>query len=132
MDTKIYMGPRGCGKTTALIMKSAETGATIIAPSRYMADCIRGQAKEMGYDIPEPLSVDEFLHIRQNPGFMKTNILHKGVLIDEAQIILQLIFGPSKIWGITVNDYDNIEYLDLGNQHNEEWYVWKNCIRKLS
>jgi len=100
MDTKIYMGPRGCGKTTVLIMKSAETGATIIAPSRYMADCIREQAKEMRYDIPEPLSVDEFLCIRRNPGFMKTNILHKGVL------------SPSEIWGITVNDYDNIEYLD--------------------
>ena len=112
MDTKIYIGPRGCGKTTSLITKSAKTGATIIAPSRYMADCIREQAKEMRYDIPEPLSVDEFLLIRRNPGFMKTNILHKGVLIDEAKIILQLIFGPSKIWGITVNDYDNIEYLD--------------------
>lgn len=60
MDTKIYMGPRGCGKTTSLITKSAKTGATIIAPSRYMADCIREQAKEMRYDIPEPLSVDEF------------------------------------------------------------------------
>ena len=112
MDTKIYMGPRGCGKTTVLIMKSAETGATIIAPSRCMADCIRERAKDMRYDIPEPLSVDEFLCIRRNPGFMKTNIRHKGVLIDEAQIILQLIFGPSKMWGITVNDYDNIEYLD--------------------
>ena len=111
MDTKIYMGPRGCGKTTVLIMKSAETGATIIAPSRYMADCIRRQAKEMGYDIPEPFSVEEIFRMKQNKHFMNTDIMRKGLLVDEAQTALQLIFGPAKIWGITVNDYDNIEYL---------------------
>lgn len=112
MDTKIYMGPRGCGKTTVLIMKSAETGATIIAPSRYMAEQIWIEANKKGFIIPYPLSIDEFMHMMQNPLFYKTNLRRRGVLIDEAQITLQHILAPSKILGITVNDYDNIEYLD--------------------
>lgn len=111
MDTKIYIGPRGCGKTTALIMKSAETGAYIVAPSRCMADYIRKQANDMGYDIPEPLSVDEIFRMKRNKPFMNTDIMRKGLLVDEAQILLQQFFAPTKIWGITVNDYDNIEYL---------------------
>ena len=59
-----------------------------------------------------PLSIDEFMHMMQNPLFYKTNLRRRGVLIDEAQITLQHILAPSKILGITVNDYDNIEYLD--------------------
>ena len=74
MDTKIYMGPRGCGKTTILIMKSAETGATIIAPSRYMAEQIWIEVNKKGFIIPYLLSIDEFMHMMQNPLFYKTNL----------------------------------------------------------
>ena len=116
----IYVGARCSGKTATLIKKSAETGAYIVAPSRCMADYIRKQANDMGYDIPEPFSVEEVFRMKQNKHFMNTDIMRKGVLIDEAQIILQLIFGPSKMWGFTINDYDNIAYLDLGNQRNWE------------
>lgn len=49
----IYVGARRSGKTATLIKKSAETGAYIVAPSRCMADYIRKQANDMGYDIPK-------------------------------------------------------------------------------
>ncbi len=109
----IYVGARGSGKTATLIKKSAETGAYIVAPSRYMADYIRKQANDMGYDIPEPFSVEEIFYMKQNKHFMNTDIRRKGLLVDEAQIVLQQFFAPAKIWGTTVTDWgDNIEYLN--------------------
>ena len=70
----IYVGARRSGKTATLIMKSAETGAYIVAPSRCMADYIRKQANDMGYDIPEPFSVEEVFRMKQNKHFMNTDI----------------------------------------------------------
>lgn len=75
----IYVGARRSGKTATLIKKSAETGAYIVAPSRCMADYIRKQANDMGYDIPEPFSVEEIFRMKQNKPFMNTDIIH-GIL----------------------------------------------------
>lgn len=109
----IYVGARRSGKTATLIKKSAETGAYIVAPSRCMADYIRKQANDMGYDIPEPFSVEEIFYMKQNKHFMNTDIIRKGLLVDEAQIVLQQFFAPAKIWGTTVTDFgDNIKYLN--------------------
>lgn len=105
----IYVGARRSGKTATLIKKSAETGAYIVAPSRCMADYIRKQANDMGYDIPEPFSVDEIFRMKRNKPFMNTDIMRKGLLVDEA-----------KIWGITVTDFgDNIEYLNPDEQRGD-------------
>lgn len=109
----IYVGARRSGKTATLIKKSAETGAYIVAPSRCMADYIYKQANDMGYDIPEPFSVEEIFYMKQNKHFMNTDIRRKGLLVDEAQIVLQQFFAPAKIWGTTVTDFgDNIKYLN--------------------
>ena len=109
----IYVGARRSGKTATLIKKSAETGAYIVAHSRCMADYIRQQANDMGYDIPEPFSVEEIFCMKRNKHFMNTDIMRKGLLVDEAQIVLQQFFAPAKIWGTTVTDFgDNIEYLN--------------------
>ena len=113
----IYVGARRSGKTATLIMKSAETGAYIVAPNRCIADYIRKQANDMGYDIPEPFSVEEIFRMKQNKHFMNTDIMRKGLLVDEAQILLQQLFAPAKIWGTTVTDFgDNIEYLNSDKQ----------------
>lgn len=109
----IYVGARCSGKTATLIKKSAETGAYIVAPSRCMADYIYKQAKDMGYDIPAPFSVEEVFYMKRNKHFMNTDIRRKGLLVDEAQNVLQQFFAPAKIWGITVTDFDdNIEHLN--------------------
>ena len=48
---------------------------------------------------------------------MNTDIMRKGLLVDEAQILLQQLFAPAKIWGTTVTDFgDNIEYLNSDKQ----------------
>jgi len=109
----IYVGARCSGKTATLIKKSAETGAYIVAPSRCMADYIYKQAKDMGYDIPAPFSVEEVFYMKRNKHFMNTDIRCKGLLVDEAQIVLQQFFAPAKIWGTTITDFgDNIEHLN--------------------
>lgn len=109
----IYVGARCSGKTATLIKKSAETGAYIVAPSRFMADYIRKQANDMGYDIPGLFSVEEIFRMKRNKPFMNTDIRRKGLLVDEAQIVLQQLFAPAKILGTTVTDFgDNIEYLN--------------------
>ena len=83
------------------------------------------KAKDMGYDIPEPFSVEEIFYMKQNKHFMNTDIRRKGLLVDEAQIVLQQFFAPAKIWGTTVTDFgDNIEYLNSdegkGDLHDPE------------
>ena len=116
----IYVGARCSGKTATLIKKSAETGACIVTPSRFMADYIRKQANDMGYDIPEPFSVEEIFRMKRNKFFMNTDIMRKGLLVDEAQIVLQQFFAPAKIWGTTVTDFgDNIEYLNPDEQRGD-------------
>lgn len=116
----IYVGARGSGKTATLIKKSAETGAYIVAPSRCMADYIYKQAKDMGYDIPAPFSVEEVFYMKRNKLFMNTDIRRKGLLVDGVQIVLQHIFAPAKIWGTTVTDFgDNIKYLNQDEQRGD-------------
>lgn len=76
-----------------------------------MASCIFRQAKEMGFNILFPLTVDEFMNglkIRQCRGAQI-----KGVLIDEAGTVFNKFLHGVPIRGLTLTDYDNIEYLYL-------------------
>lgn len=55
---RIISGNKGSGKTTELIYKSADLGIPIIAPTSIMAQIILKTAKQMGVDIPEPVSIN--------------------------------------------------------------------------
>ena len=58
--------------------------------------------------------------MKQNKPFMNTDIRRKGLLVDEAQIVLQQLFAPAKILGTTVTDFgDNIEYLNPDEQRGD-------------
>lgn len=53
----IYVSGRQSGKTTFLIRQSADTGAVIVAPTCQMARYIDSMARDLGLQIPPPVTV---------------------------------------------------------------------------
>lgn len=82
--------PRASGKTTLLIKESAKTGRPIIEPNTFSARYVEEQAKEMGLNIPEPISATSW-----NGGYYRGSNFNKidGFLIDEVDSVLSSIFG---------------------------------------
>ena len=81
---KIYSAERGVGKTTALIKESAKTGAIIVVASYPMANYIVGLAKRLNLDIPEPITVTNYLQLLVCGGLNR----EQKYLVDELQMIL--------------------------------------------
>ena len=107
--TQITIGRRQSGKTTKLIKRAAEEGLYILTGNKSMADSIFRQAKEMGFDIPYPLTAYDFtygLKIRNYRG-----VPIKGILIDEAVMVLNNFLCEIPIREITLTDDDNVEHL---------------------
>ena len=82
--------PRASGKTTLLIKESAKTGRPIIEPNTFSAKYVEEQAKEMGLNIPEPISATSW-----NGGHYRGSNFNRidGFLIDEVDSVLSNIFG---------------------------------------
>lgn len=110
--TKYLIGERCSGKTTRLIERSAKEGIYILAPTKNTARCIADQAKEMGLDIPFPLTVGEYL--RGNK-FQGSSIRRDGLLIDDLDMVLHQLFGGIPIREVTLTDRGNVEKLETGN-----------------
>lgn len=78
----IIGGGRKVGKTTELIKKAHEEQLYILCPNRQMAEYIFKRAKEIGLDIPYPITIEDLP--------LKSNV--EEVLVDEAENVLsQLI-----------------------------------------
>lgn len=103
----ILIGKRQYGKTTHLIRRSADEGVYILTSNYPRASEIFDMAKNMNLDIPYPVTLDEYL----NYGFKGSSITRDGILIDDADQILEMIFAGVPIKCITVSDSDNIRYL---------------------
>lgn len=112
MKMDIYVGGRGSGKSTTLIKKSAETGDYILVATQCQAREVYRQAKEMGYDIPFPVTVSEITTRRKyfDDSYMKK----RGLLIDELRLVLDIAFGGIPIHGATLNldSITDIKYLN--------------------
>jgi hypothetical protein len=80
--TDIIILPDGGGKTTELIKRSAESFAYIVVATRKDATRVFHQAKDMGLDIPFPLTFAEFL----NREYYRPGI--RGVLIDDLDLLV--------------------------------------------
>ena len=78
---KTFIGKRRSGKTTIAIKKSAETGAIIITHNSVTADIVDKQAKDLGYDIPKPMSIRTYLS-------KKEERYNNGIILDELELIL--------------------------------------------
>lgn len=108
MPRKI-IGSRNSGKTTALIKQSAMCGGFILTGTKRQAKCIFDQAREMGYNIPFPVTWEEF-----SRGHFDGHRLQKdGILIDEVDRLLSYIFKGIPINAVTWTKY---EYEDLDYQ----------------
>ena len=104
--TEIIIGERGSGKTTELIKRSAETGSYILVATKMMARCIHLSALDMGYHIPYPITIKEYL----TGGVDKRT----PILIDELDLVLGSIFNLEKVEAVTLTkkDYHDIKYLE--------------------
>ena len=76
---------RGYGKTTKLIKKSAKSGDYIVCNKLDEANRIQYEAKQMGLDIPLPITYAEFIEKR----YHGRNI--SGFLIDNLELFLQYL-----------------------------------------
>lgn len=113
----IVIGERCSGKTTRLIERSAKEGRNILVANKAMARCIADQAKEMGLDIPFPVTLDEYL--RGNK-FQGSSIRLDGLLIDDLDMVLNRMFRGIPIREVTLTDRGNVEKLETGNNGREE------------
>lgn len=101
---KVFCKGRGKGKTTALVMTSAVTGARIIVSNESQKKIIKEIADKLNIDIPEPLT---WIEQKQFRAFYKD-----GILIDNLEMMLPTIldefFGCSVI-GATMTVKEDIE-----------------------
>lgn len=98
MIEKLIFGDRRSGKTTELIKESARTGAYIVVPTRNDARNVFGAAKEMGLNIPYPLTVNEMIY--ESPS---SYIFQKGILIDDLEEVICHLFKYITIHAATVD-----------------------------
>ena len=91
----ILMG-RGEGKTTEFIQRSHETNTYILVTNQKRADYVFKQAKEMGYNIPYPITFDGYSRNR----FVGTTI--RRILVDDADDLLKMVLGHREIDAITM------------------------------
>ena len=58
----MYVGSRQSGKTIELIKRSCLYGQTIVVETSVSVRYIKQKAKELGLDIPAPITYDEFIN----------------------------------------------------------------------
>lgn len=95
---KIISKSRRMGKTTEIIKIAAENNSYIICPTHN--DCIQiaNRAREMGLDIPFPLTIDEFRNERWNAHGIKS------FCVDDADKIIQMMAKGVPVTAISVNE----------------------------
>lgn len=101
----IIIGKRGYGKTTELIRRSADENIYILTTTRQRASHIYEMAREMGLNIPYPVTMDEYL---RGDKFRGSSIRRDGLLIDDADDVLQFIFAGIPIKEVTISDHDEV------------------------
>lgn len=83
---------RGSGKTTKLIKISNKTKAPIICRTRKMAKLIKERAKEMGLEIPNPMTIDMYKNEKYR---------YEKVLIDDIDLVLKMYLNSEIVCATT-------------------------------
>lgn len=107
--TNIMIGERCSGKTTHLIERSAREQIYILTSTKERAGCIAKQAKEMGLNIPFPVTVWEYF---RSDKFRGSSIRIDGLLIDDVDDVIKEIFCGIPIHAVTLTDHGNIKRLE--------------------
>lgn len=106
----ITIGERCSGKTTKLIKRSAYEGVYILVATKHRAQALVQDAERMGLKIPFPITIDEYLRDRDKFKFKYSDVFC-GLLIDDADDVLQQVFAGIPIREVTVTDSGNISWL---------------------
>ena len=116
------MKDKGSSKTTGLIYTSEATGYPIVTDSNVQVFYIKEQAKDMGCDIPEPLTISDLrahskLHPKSNVLFDNIEtILEKAInLYLDANVVCATMTTPVKE---SPDEVDNFE-IHIKNEDNE-------------
>lgn len=86
---------RGSGKTTQLLYTSATTGKVIVAATNAACKYLKQMAKDLGVNIPEPISFYDFTNHKYDK-----NIIEDGILIDDLESILPKVL--SDYFGVSI------------------------------
>lgn len=106
----IVIGERCSGKTTRLIERSAKDQLYILTSTKPRARAIFDNAIRMGLDIPYPITVEEYL---RGDKFRGSSIRRDGILIDDLDDVLRVIFTGIPIHEVTMTDYGNVKRLKM-------------------
>lgn len=100
-EMKVIAKGRGNGKTAELINMSHETKCYISVQTPNQAKEIFARAKSQGFNIPYPILYSDLIGGK----LRSTSVAYRGVLIDEAQILLKtLIDVPITAMTITIEE----------------------------
>ena len=100
---RIIIRPRLAGKTFEIIKYASEKNRLILCFSRIEADRVWNEMILMHEDgkisnlPPRPMSMTEFLDGRARGKH------YDGVLIDNADVVLQMLVSPQKLEAISLN-----------------------------
>ena len=103
MIKKVIVGNRQSGKTTELIKMSAKNNIYILVANYPRAYYLFQQARDMGYEIPFPVTLHEYLYSNR---FVGSIIRRDGLYIDDVEDVLTELFKPIEIKAITVTKYN--------------------------
>lgn len=115
---------RGSGKTTELIKVSSVTNAPIICRNKRMTEIIEERAKEMGVEIPKPLSLWD--RERKPYAFDPRNEV--GVLIDDIDLVLSQFLGTRVLYATTscnVTEIQSVKYPCMYRHFKGDLYCTK-------
>lgn len=112
--TDIIVGSRRSGKSTELIKMSAEENIYILTGNKSQAQCLFNQARELGYNIPFPVTWEDYTRGR----LLGTKIQEDGVLIDEASHVLSQALKGIPIKSVTWSKYG---FRDLDQEEPERY-----------
>ncbi len=115
--------PRQSGKSTDLIKISAVTGYYIVTANRERAKALFELAQKLGYNIPNPFTVEEYLR----SGKLKGSFIKK-ILIDDADAVLQAVFDTVciKVITMTYDEKDDTDANGLLESANDMISIIKN------
>ncbi len=111
--TKLIGFGRCFGKTTMAILESHVTGNQIICANNRMAKITSSHAKQLGYAIPQPVSIN-------NPNLKEIinnlNRAHIGVVVDNVEMVLQSLLGCQ----IDTITFDSPNVTNVVDRYEEE------------
>ena len=112
----IIIGGRQSGKTTKLVLRSAYEDIPIMVSNKSRINELLYMAKQLHLEIPTPWTVEEYLYMNK---FRGNRMFEAGILIDEAEDVLQRFLAGIPILEATINDRGNISYLRTRDIFNE-------------